>query len=86
MSDENILKKHRSGLFNGLKERWPDITQADIDYIAGDVQGLIEVVQRRGHISAAAAKDNMDDFFGRPQIHKASHRRCPCRNIWTRNW
>lgn len=68
--NENFLKKHWYGLFNDLKERWPDLTQSDIDYIAGDVRRLLEVVQRRRHISPAAAQDEVDDFFRRLQIHR----------------
>ena len=70
MANEDVLKKHWYELFNELKERWPDITQADVDYISGDVKRLVEVVKQRRHISTGAARDDVDDFFGRLQIHQ----------------
>jgi hypothetical protein len=70
MAHEDILKKHWYELFNELKERWPDMTQADVYYISGDLKRLIEVVQQRRHISRDAARDDVDDFFGRLQIHQ----------------
>jgi len=51
---EDLLKKHWYSLFNELKERWPDLTQSDLDYISGDVRRLVEVVQKRRHIPAEA--------------------------------
>jgi uncharacterized protein YjbJ (UPF0337 family) len=70
MAHEDILKKHWYELFNELKERWPDMTQADVYYISGDLKRLIEVVQQRRHISRDAARDDVDDFFARLQIHQ----------------
>lgn len=67
---ESFLKKHWYDLFNDLKERWPDLTQSDIDYIAGDMRRLLEVVQKRRHISRAAAQDEVDDLLSRLQIHQ----------------
>lgn len=70
--NESFLKKYWYDLFNDLKERWPDLTQSDIDYVAGDVRKLLEVVQKRRHISAVAAQHEVDDFFRRLQIHRGS--------------
>jgi phage terminase Nu1 subunit (DNA packaging protein) len=67
---ENFLKKHWYGLFNELKERWPELTQSDIDYISADIRKLVEVVQKREHISHAAAQDQVGDLLGRLQIHQ----------------
>jgi hypothetical protein len=68
----NILKKHWHELLNDLKERWPDLTQSDIDYISGDARKLLEIVQKRRHISTAAAQNDIDDFFGRLNIDKGA--------------
>ena len=61
--DNNLLKKKWYALFNDLKERWPDLTQSDIDYIAGDQDRLLEVVQNRRHISAAEAAQDVQEFL-----------------------
>jgi uncharacterized protein YjbJ (UPF0337 family) len=61
--EPNVLKKKWNVLFNELKERWPDLTQPDIDYIEGDKQKLIETVQRRRHFSAAEAARDVEQFL-----------------------
>jgi hypothetical protein len=68
--ESNLLKKHWYGIFNELKERWPDLTQSDVDYIFGDKKRLIEVVQKRRHISAAEAQRDVDEFVKTLEIHQ----------------
>jgi len=62
--ERNILKRKWHVLFNELKERWPDLTQSDIDYIKGDKNKLIERVQMRRHLSAAEAARDVEAFLG----------------------
>jgi hypothetical protein len=63
--EPNVLKRKWNVLFNELKERWPDLTQADIEYISGDKKKLIEVVQTRRHFSQAEAQTDVDEFLQR---------------------
>jgi hypothetical protein len=46
-----------------LKERWPDFTQSDIDYINADKKRLIESVRRRRHLSETEAARDVEDFL-----------------------
>jgi hypothetical protein len=66
----NLLKKHWFSLFNELKERWPDLTQSDLEYITGDRNKLIEVVQKRRHISREEASDDVTEFLGTLNVHQ----------------
>jgi len=68
--EPNLLKKHWNSIFNELKERWPDLTQSDIDYIQGDKKKLLEVVQNRRHISHAEAQADVDEFLKHLNIHQ----------------
>ena len=61
--ERNILKRKWHVLFNELKERWPDLTQSDVDFINGDKKKLIQVVQRRRHVSAAETVRDVEDFL-----------------------
>ena len=61
--EPNVLKRKWTVLFNELKERWPDLTQSDIDLIQGDKQKLIKVVQSRRHISDAEARRDVEEFL-----------------------
>jgi hypothetical protein len=67
---ENLLRKHWYGIFNELKERWPDLTQSDLEYIFGEKKKLVEVVKKRRHISAQKASLDVDEFVGRLDIHQ----------------
>jgi hypothetical protein len=66
----NLLKKHWFSLFNELKERWPDLTQSDLQYITGDKNKLIEVVQKRRHISREEASADVTEFLGTLNVHQ----------------
>ena len=68
--ESNLLKKHWYGIFNELKERWPDLTQTDTEYIFGDKKKLVEVVQRRRHISAEEALADVEEFLKTLEIHQ----------------
>jgi hypothetical protein len=61
--EPNVLKRKWTVLFNELKERWPDLTQSDIDLIQGDKQKLIKVVQSRRHISDVEARRDVEGFL-----------------------
>ena len=61
--ERNVLKRKWYVLFNELKERWPDLTQSDIDYITADKKRLIEIVRRRRHLSETAAARDVEDFL-----------------------
>ena len=67
---ENLLKKHWHRIFNELKERWPDLTHSDLDYIFGEKQRLIEVVHMRRHISVDEATRDVDEFVQTLDIHQ----------------
>ena len=67
---EDLLRKHWYSLFNELKERWPDLTQADLDYISGDIRKLIEVVQKRRHFSLEEAQFEVQDLLSRLQLRQ----------------
>jgi len=64
------LKKHWYSLFNELKERWPDLTQSDLDYIDGSEDKLVEVVHTRRHISAGEARQDVDEFLRTSDVHQ----------------
>ena len=68
--ESNLLKKHWYGIFNELKERWPDLTQTDTEYIFGDRKKLVEVVQKRRHISAEEALADVEEFLKTLEIHQ----------------
>jgi hypothetical protein len=59
----NVLKRDWFELATELKERWPDFTQADFDYIAGDEGRLIEIVQKRRHITREEAEHDVRFFI-----------------------
>jgi hypothetical protein len=61
--ERNVLKRKWYVLFNELKERWPDFTQSDIDYINADKKRLIEIVRRRRHLSETDAARDVEDFL-----------------------
>ena len=61
--DRNVLKRNWLELSTELKERWPDLTQADIDYIAADEQKLIEIVQKRRHLTREEAERDVRFFI-----------------------
>ena len=61
--ERNVLKRKWYVLFNELKERWPDLTQSDIDYINSDKKRLIEIVRRRRHLSETEAARDVEDFL-----------------------
>jgi len=61
--ERNVLKKKWHVLFNELKQRWPDFTQSDIDYIEGDKARLIEIVRRRRHLPYDEAARDVEDFL-----------------------
>jgi len=68
--ESNLLKKHWFSLFNELKERWRDLTQSDMKYITGDKGKLIEVVQKRRHISREEAVTDVTEFLDRLHVHQ----------------
>jgi hypothetical protein len=68
--ERNILKKHWFAIFNDLKERWPDLNQSDFDYIGGDVGKLVEVVQKRRHISAESACVDVEEFLSKLNVRQ----------------
>jgi hypothetical protein len=59
----NIFKHSWHLIAGELKERWPEFTQGDLDYIAGSEDRLVEVVARRRHISNEEARKDVDDFL-----------------------
>jgi hypothetical protein len=61
--ERNVLKRKWYVLFNELKERWPDFTQSDVDYINADKKRLIESVRRRRHLSETEAARDVEDFL-----------------------
>jgi len=68
--ESNLLKKHWFSLFNELKERWPDLTQSDLEYITGDKDRLIEVVHKRRHISKEEAVADVIEFLDTLDVHQ----------------
>ena len=57
------LKRYWNQISNELKSRWPDLTAADMEYIEGNEDKLIEMVEKRRHISAEEAKRDVEDFL-----------------------
>jgi len=51
-----------------LRERWPDLTQSDVDYIEGDPNKLIKVVAKRRHIPQEEAIRDVNDFISRLKV------------------
>jgi hypothetical protein len=71
--NRNILKKSWFELSTELKERWPDLTQADLDYINGDEEKLVEVVLKRRHITEEEAREDVRFFIStQPPVQKLS--------------
>jgi len=68
--EHNLLKKHWYGIFNELRERWPDLTQSDLDYICGDQNKLTADVQKRRHISLEEARRDVDEFVNTLDVHQ----------------
>jgi antitoxin component HigA of HigAB toxin-antitoxin module len=67
---ENLLKKHWYSIFNELKERWPDLTQSDLEYIYGDRTRLTAVLKKRRHISTEEVLRDIDEFVQTLNIHQ----------------
>jgi len=53
-----------------VKERWPDLTHSDVEYIDGSEDKLSEVVQMRRHISAEEARRDIDEFLRTLDVHQ----------------
>jgi hypothetical protein len=68
--ERNVLKKKWHVLFNELKERWPDVTQSDVEYINGDKTKLLKIVQTRRHISAGEAQRDVDEFLNTLELRQ----------------
>jgi hypothetical protein len=68
--ERNVLKRKWYVLFNELKERWPDFTQSDIEYINADKKRLIEIVRRRRHLSDAEAALDVEEFLNTLDIRQ----------------
>jgi hypothetical protein len=64
------FKKHWYAIFNELKERWPALTQSDLDYICGERKRLTAVVKKRRHIAAEEASRDVDEFVETLDIHQ----------------
>jgi len=56
--------------FNEVKERWPDLTHSDVEYIDGSEDKLSEVGQMRRHISAEEARRDIDEFLRTLDVHQ----------------
>jgi len=67
---ENLLKKHWYSIFNELKERWPDLTQSDVEYIYGDRTKLAEVLKKRRHVATGEVLRDIDEFVETLDIHQ----------------
>jgi hypothetical protein len=63
VNKRNILKHDWHVLQNELKQRWPEFTEADLQYIYGDHAKLVEVVQKRRHMSQELASLDVDEFL-----------------------
>ena len=61
--DTSFLKKLWNSIHRELQETWPGLTQADIDYIYGDKERLIEVIQKRERLSPHDAAQEVQDFL-----------------------
>jgi hypothetical protein len=68
--ERNVLKRKWYLLFNQLKERWPDLTQSDIEYIKADHDKLVEVVQTRRHVSKEEAVRDVDEFLNTVDVRQ----------------
>jgi len=68
--ERNVLKRKWYVLFNELKQRWPDLTQSDIDYITADKKKLIETVRRRRHLSEPEAARDVEDFLNTRDVRQ----------------
>jgi hypothetical protein len=64
------LKKYWNQISNELKSRWPDLTAADLIYIGGEEHKLIEMVERRRHISSDEARRDVQDFLDHLDMRK----------------
>jgi hypothetical protein len=65
------LRKHWHVLFNEMKERWPELTQSDIEFIHGDKGRLVEVVKIRRHVSANEALRDVDYFIDHTKLRES---------------
>ena len=63
MLDVSVLKHNWNNIFRELKERWPSLSQADIEFIGGDMDKLIKTVQRRTHVTADVAALDVHQFL-----------------------
>ncbi len=59
----NTLKKHWLTLSKELKERWPDLTPTDFEYIDGFEDRLVDTVALRRHIPRLEAERDVQDFL-----------------------
>jgi hypothetical protein len=68
MINGNLLKEQWYERINDLRERWPDLTQSDVDYIEGDPNKLIKVVAKRRHIPQEEAIRDVNEFISRLKV------------------
>jgi hypothetical protein len=64
------LKKYWNQIFDELKSRWPDLTAADLTYIGGDERRLVELVEKRRHISSEEAQRDVQDFLDHLNVRR----------------
>lgn len=70
MLDTSILKRNWRVIFREVKERWPGLTQADFEFVDGDMDKLVKVVQKRLHVSDEEARRDVDDFLHHLDINR----------------
>jgi hypothetical protein len=66
--DISFLKKTWNSIQREVNARWPAITQADMEYIAGDKRKLVEVVRNREHLSLEDASSEVQDFIDKLRV------------------
>jgi hypothetical protein len=66
--DISFLKKTWNSIHREVNERWPTITQGDMEYIGGDKNRLIEVVCNREQLSLEDGTSEVQDFIDRLRV------------------
>ena len=61
--DANILKGKWLQLKGGIREKWGQLTDDDVDKVGGSVERLVGLIQERYGYAKQRAEDEVDAFI-----------------------
>lgn len=68
--NRHVLKKKWNHILNDVKERWGNLSQDDLDRIAGDYDLLVSSIGRRYHLTRNLAKGEVHEFLNKLDVRQ----------------